>query len=65
MPEFNKEEYSERRKAGERGQGPKHAASKLYPPSISTSVDQWKTEKKPGRYALRKNTKRARKAAAA
>lgn len=56
---FDKEAYWENRKAGIRGQGvipePEH---------IERETDengQWISNKQPGKYALRKNTKRARK----
>lgn len=59
---FDKEQYWKNRKKGLRGQGPVYREHHL---GRDWRLTNWlphptKTEKKPGRYALRKNTKRAR-----
>jgi hypothetical protein len=59
---FDKEEYRKNRDAGHRGQGPTYRAAHLHRDwRLTNKSEQWKTQKQPGRYALRKNTKRARK----
>jgi hypothetical protein len=55
MSEFNKAVYAKRRKEGLRGQGDEPVTRKF----VGTIEP---TTKKPGAKALRKNTKRARKA---
>lgn len=63
MPEFDKDDYSKRRKKGLRGQGEIARVSHIGKDYGGKSHVNPTSEKLPGKYALRKNTKRARKAA--